>query len=124
MAAMLRWMALTFARFVGLSVTILGGWLVLGQAAEGGPVGSFVALIMAFGVIGMISGLAYLFSFDGPAPFRARWVRVLSWAGMMVSVLLPTSLQVMLVPMVLLVVPSVFLTPRPAGQAHDPVTSE
>jgi hypothetical protein len=124
MAAMLRWMALTFARFVGLSVTILGGWLVLGQAAQGGPVGSFVALIVAFGVIGMISGLAYLFSFDGPAPFRARWVRVLSWAGMMVSVLLPTSLRVMLVPMVVLVFPSVFLTPRQAGQAHAPVTSE
>jgi len=124
MAAMLRWMALTFARFVGLSVTILGGWLVLGQAAEGGPVGGFVTLIVAFGVIGIVSGLAYLFSFDGPGPFRARRVRVLSWAGMLVSVLLPTSLRVMLVPMVLLVVPSVFLTPRPAGQTPDPVTSE
>jgi len=50
MASMLRWMGLTFARFVGL---------------------------------------AYLFSFDGPARFRTRWVRVLGWLGMLGSVLLP-----------------------------------
>lgn len=123
MGPLLRWLALTFARFVGLSVTILGGWLMLGQAAEGGPVGTWVALIVAFGAIGVVSGLAFLFSFDGPARFRTRWVRVLSWIGMLVSVMLPSSLTLMLVPLVLLVSPSLFLSPAPVG-SEGPITSE
>jgi len=123
MASLLKWMGLTFARSVGLAVTILGGWLVLGQAAQGGPVGSVVALIVVFGLIGVAGGLAYLFSFDGPARFRARWVRVLGWLGMLVSVLLPSTLMVMLVPLVLLVLPTLFLSPD-RQEREKPVTSE
>ena len=124
MASLLKWMGLTFARFVGLAVTILGGWMVLGQAAQGGPVGSVVILIVALGVIGVAGGLTYLFSFDGPARFRTRWVRVLGWLGMLASVLLPASLSVMLVPLVLLVSPTLFLSPDPVPGGEEPVTSE
>jgi hypothetical protein len=97
---------------------------VLGQATQGGPVGSVVALIVAFGLIGVAGGLTYLFTFDGPGPFRARWVRVLGWGGMLASVLLPTSLSVMLVPMVLLVLPTLFLTPDRVQEREKAVTSE
>jgi hypothetical protein len=124
MAAMLRWMALTFARFVGLSVTILGAWILLVNLVEGarGPAWVY-AWILGSGVVGAAGGLFYLFSFDGPAGFRHRWIRVLAWIGMLVSVMLPSSLTLMLVPLELLVSPSLFFSPAPVA-AEAPVTSE
>ncbi|MBW3666379.1 MAG: hypothetical protein KY394_02165 [Actinobacteria bacterium] len=92
MAALLRWMALTFARFVGLAVSILGG---VDRGVEprrrrlsGCRTGHHRGLRHHRGR----RGLAYLLSFDGPARFRERRVRVVGWAGMLISVLLPSSL--------------------------------
>lgn len=124
MASMLRWMGLTLARFVGLAVTILGGWVIAVNLASGGYPGATLALIVTFGVFGVAGGLAYLFSFDGPARFRARWVRVIGWLGMLVSVLLPSMLTMMLVPLVLLVSPTLFFTPHPAPGGDKAITSE
>ena len=125
MVSILKWMGRTFARFVGLAVMILGGWILLVNLVEGPKDAGWVyAWVLGSGALGAAGGLSYLFSFDGPPQFRRRWVRVLSWVGMLFSVLLPTTLTFMLVPLVLLVSPTLFMVPTPVSPAGDPVTSE
>lgn len=124
MASLLRWMGLTFARFVGLAVMILGAWIFILNLVDKGWSDLVLVWILASGLVGAVSGLGFLLSFDGPARFRNRWVRVISWAGMLASVALPTSLTFMLVPMVVLVLPTMFIPPKLVAEANGPITSE
>ena len=108
--SLLHWMGLTFARFVAFVVMILGGWIAVAngvQAVQGTPgyTGWVLALVLSTGLAGAVGGLMYLASFDGPRRFRTERVRLYGWAGMLISALLPTSLTLMLVPMVAIVFP-------------------
>lgn len=117
-------MGLTFARFVGLAVMILGAWIFILNLVDKGWSDLVLVWILASGLVGAVSGLGFLLSFDGPARFRNRWVRVISWAGMLASVALPTSLTFILVPMVVLVLPTMFIPPKSVAEANGPITSE
>jgi hypothetical protein len=107
---MLRWTGRTFARLVGVIVMILSGWglliniidLVRGEIAAPGLL---VVVVVSTGICGALGGLAYLLSFDGPRQLRTRRLRLYGWLGMLVAALLPTSLTLMIVPMVLIVCP-------------------
>jgi hypothetical protein len=107
---LLRWMGRAFARFVAVIVMILGAFNVVSTSV--GLVGSeiegpFLLLVLFFAtnVAGALGGLGYLLSFDGPRNLRTRRMRLFGWGGMLLYSLLPTSLTLMILPMVLVVTP-------------------
>ena len=119
---LLRWMGRTFVRFVAVSVAILGAWMfILNVGASGWDPLTHV-WILASGAAGVTGGLLFLLSMDGPTRFRTKRKRILGWGLMLVSVLLPTSLTFMLVPLVLLLIPTLFKEPG-EGTGGEPVTS-
>lgn len=107
---LLRWVGRAFARFVGLFVMILSGWALLLNVIDliRGEIeapGALVALVVSTGISGALGGLAYLLSFDGPKALRTQRLRLVGWVGMLIAALLPTSLTLVIVPMVLIVCP-------------------
>lgn len=117
---LLRWMGRTFVRFVAVSVSILGAWMfILNVSASGWEPWTHI-WILASGVAGAAGGVLYLLSMDGAPRFRTKRNRMVGWLLMLISVLLPTSLTFMLVPLVLLLIPTLFRVPE-AGE--EPVTS-
>jgi hypothetical protein len=122
---LLRWMAWTFARFVAVSVTILSGWMfVVNLPFEDRGWEPWVLVwILASGLVGAIGGIAYLLSIDGGRRFRTRVYRVGGWLAMLVAVALPTNLTYMLVPLVLVLLPSLFGPSRGEEEPEEAVTS-
>ena len=108
---LLRWMGRMFARFVAVSVTLVSGWMFLNNVLELRYGGWVLAWILGSGLVGALGGVAYLISLDGPERYRTRPYRWGGWAAMLAAVMLPTSLTFMLVPLVLLLVPSLFMRP-------------
>lgn len=106
---LLRWMAVMFARFVAVSVALVSGWMFLNNVLEVRYGGWVLAWILGSGLVGAVGGVAYLLSLDGGERFRTRPYRWGGWAAMLAAVMLPTSLTFMLVPLVVLLVPSLFL---------------
>ncbi|MGH3650798.1 MAG: hypothetical protein ACRDU9_08830 [Acidimicrobiia bacterium] len=117
---LLRWMGWMFARFVAVSVGILHAWMFVINLVELSYEGWTLAWIIFSGLVGAVGGVAYLLTLDGPARFRTRRLRVWGWVGMLAAVMLPTSLTLMLVPLVLALVPTLFMRPAPR---EDAVTS-
>jgi hypothetical protein len=108
---LLRWMGRTFVRFVAVSVAILGVWMfILNLGASGWDPVTYV-WILASGAAGAVGGVLFLLSIDGPPRFRTKRTRITGWGLMLASVLLPTSLTFMLVPLVLLLIPTLFKVP-------------
>ena len=62
-------------------------------------------MVVSVGISGALGGLAYLASFDGPQALRTQRLRLGGWFGMLIATLLPSSLTLMLVPMVLVACP-------------------
>jgi hypothetical protein len=129
---LLRWMGWMFARFVALSVAILGAWMfianvadVIANSADVSYEGWVLAWILFSGVAGATGGSVYLLSVDGPPRFRSKRLRTWGWAGMLAAALLPTSLTLMLVPLVLVIVPTLFkqTTESAEAQSEGTVTS-
>jgi hypothetical protein len=107
-----RWMALMFARFVAVSVTLVSGWTFLLNLSDRAFTGWILTWVLASGLVGALGGVAYLLSLDGAERFRSRAWRIGGWVAMLAAVVLPTSLTFMLVPLVVLLVPSLFLRYR------------
>ena len=118
---LLRWMWWMFARFVAVSVLILSAWMLLNHLVESGYSGWVYIWVMSSALAGAIGATLYLLTLDGPHRFRTRRIRLTGWVGMFVAVLLPTSLWLMLVPIVLGLIPSLFLSPSQVEER--PVTS-
>lgn len=108
---LLRWMGVTFARFVGLLILILGGWaassFIWALFAEDSQTESLVLVILVvlMWLAGAVGGLLYLLSFDGPSRFRTQKTRMWGWIGMLAAGLVPTSLTLMILPLVAAVIP-------------------
>lgn len=106
-----------YGRLVGLVILVYGGWLfgaTIAAAAGGSQydsAGVFLT-ILAFGLIGFICALGYLLTFDGPNSWRTTKRRSIAWLGMFVSAALPSSLIVIVFPMVLLAVVTIFFPPQ------------
>lgn len=97
-----------FARFVAVSVVVLSAWMLLINLVDVEYEGWVLVWILASGLVGAASGILYLLSVDGPVRFRTPRYRLWGWGGMLAAVLLPTSLTLMLVPMVLVLIPTLF----------------
>jgi hypothetical protein len=120
---LLRWMGRTFVRFVAVSVAILGDWMFILNIGDGGSWAPWAYVwILASGLAGAVGGVLYLLSLDGPPRFRTKQRRIIGWGLMLASVLLPTSLTFMLVPLVLLMIPTLFRVPGD-GSGGEPITS-
>ena len=112
-----RRLAATFGRFVGLVMMILGGWVVVINLVELGYSGWVLVWILVSGALGAAGGLLFLLSFDGPPAFRTFQTRFAGWLGMLVLALLPSSLSLLVVPMLLLALPVALLKDLEAGGA-------
>lgn len=121
---MLRWMGRMFARFVAVSVAILSAWIFAVNIARPDVWEPWAYVwIIASGVVGTSGGVAYLLSLDGPGRFRIRLFRWGGWAMMLVAVVLPTNLTFMLVPIVLVLIPTLFMVGGDSQASEEPVTS-
>ena len=103
---MLRRLGRTLARFVGLTFTILGIWILAINLIELSYSGATLAWVLASGLLGGAGGVFYLLSFDGPHRFRTRGSRIAGWIGMLVLAVLPSSLSFPLLAMVVLTIPT------------------
>lgn len=121
---LLRWMGRVFVRFVAVSVVLISGWTFLLNIAQPEAWEPWVYVwIIASGLLGAVGGVAYLLSYDGPARFRTRILRWGGWAAMLAAVALPTSLTFMLVPLVLLLIPTLFTVDQDKQAKEEPITS-
>jgi hypothetical protein len=121
---LLFWMGRVFARFVAVSVTILSAWtFVLNLGGSRGWDTWVLILVLASGLVGALGGVLYLLSLDGPERFRTRTCRTASWGGMLLAMLLPTSLSFMLVPLVIAIIPTLFIYGGRRDEAEEIATS-
>lgn len=117
-------MGRVFARFVAVSVTLISAWTFVINIAQPANWAPWVFVwIIASGIIGVVGGVVYLLSLDGPIRFRKRLFRQGGWLMMLLAVALPTSLTFMLVPMVLVLIPTLFTVDRGDQAQEEPVTS-
>jgi hypothetical protein len=97
----------TYGRLVGLIVLLYGGWIFAGNVlgiSTGDDYDSPAILlaILAFGMIGFLSAFGFLLTFDGPSKWRSTKKRAATWLGMFVCALLPSSLVIIVLPLVVL----------------------
>lgn len=117
----LRRFGWTFARLVAIAVLALNTWIFIINIGERGYGQTWVLVwVLASGLVGAASGLTYLFSIDGPPRFQARPWRLGGWVGMMAASLLPHTFTFIVAPLVLALIPTVFMSPT-AGE--EPITS-
>ena len=102
---LLRWMGATFARFVAFVVMILGTWTFVRNVTGANYEGLVLVWVIGSSLSGGVGGLLYLLSWDGPQRLRSQRVRSGAWLAMLASALLPTSLTLMILPMVIAVCP-------------------
>ena len=114
----LRRVGLLFARFVALTVLLLGAWIFFNNLIRGGYDELWVlAWVLLAGLAGVVGGIVYLLSIDGPEHFRRRSWRLWGWTGMMISAALPHSFSLFIILIVLALIPSLF-----TGRSQDEAT--
>lgn len=110
-----------FARFVALAVAMFGAWLFIANVTELDYSGGVLAWILVSGALGAFGGSLFLLSIDGPERFRRRGLRVLGWLGMLACVILPTALSILMLPLVVVLLPTLFM--RASGADEQAITS-
>ena len=68
--------------------------------------------ILAFGMLGFLGALGFLLTFDGPSGWRTTQKRAATWIGMFVCALLPSSLVVIVLPIVALAAVTILVPPE------------
>lgn len=56
---------------------------------------------VAFGLLGVVSSVVFLLTIDGPPRWRSTSLRAMGWTGMVIALLLPTSITMFVMPLVL-----------------------
>jgi hypothetical protein len=116
----------TLGRFVGLTLTLYGLWILGVNIVElftgdGFESGTILLWVLASGAVAAAGGVVYLLSFDGPPAWSRRRVRAWGLAMMFVGSLLPTSLSFLLLGMLVLAIPSVLVRFDSPSSAKDPL---
>jgi hypothetical protein len=109
-----------YGRLVGLIFALVGVWVLIVNLSARSYSGWVLVWILAAGLAGAAGGVLYLLSFDGPVRFRNRTSRLLGWGGMVFLSVLPTSLILVLFPMVLLAIPTLYLRESEATPPAEP----
>lgn len=113
-ARSIGWM---FARLIALAVAVVSGWMFVINVAEMDYDGLILIWILVSGVAGVAGGVLYLLSIDGPVRYRTRRTRFLGWAAMLAAMLLPSSLSFFLLPILAVLIPSLFTIDSGSGGA-------
>ena len=95
-----------FARFVGLIFTGLGAWIFAANIFSDAYSGAIYAWIVVAGASGAVGGVLFLLSFDGPPHFQTIKMRLSGWVGMLILGLLPWSFAFLMIPLLLLTIPT------------------
>lgn len=110
-----------FARLVALAALVLNAWIFIINMGEQGYSQAWVLVwVLASGLVGAAGALVYLFSLDGPPRFQTRPWRLGGWVGMMAASLLPHSFTFIVLPLVLALIPSLFISEQ---SEQEPVTT-
>lgn len=101
-----RRFATSIARFVGLAIFLYGAVIFFGNLVGAGSAGYdpfwTLYLVLGVGLTGMAGAVAFLLSFDGPAPWRTRGRRALGWLGMLMCALIPASFVLLIAPVAMI----------------------
>ena len=114
----------TFARFVGLIMVIMGGWLIAVNVNDlfsdaPGFSGLVLAWILGSGVAAAVGGVLFLLSLDKPHRFRTRRTRPRAIVLMIAGSALPSSLTPVVLPLSLLMLTTLKGLPQ-----EEPATSD
>lgn len=125
---MVKAIAKTFARLVGLASLLYSGTVffggIVGVAADTATETPWLLVALAcVSLTGIGGSVLFLLGLDGPERFRTRGRRVLGWAGMMLCALMPTSLFYLIVPLVLAGALTLFLEPGTRQRGRHRATS-
>ena len=106
-----------YGRFVGIAVLLYSSWIFAGNAVvftisdtQDSP--TVVLGILAVGLLGAVSALGFLLTFDGPNRWRNTTRRAATWVGMFLASLLPASLIVVVLPLVVVAALTILLAPE------------
>ncbi|MDP9495755.1 MAG: hypothetical protein M3P87_11000 [Actinomycetota bacterium] len=108
-----------YARIIGVAVCLYGGWMFLGNlivalVGEDGYSESWVLpLVLVAASLGVSGAVLFLLSFDGSSRWRTRTWRISGWSGMILCLLLPTSLSFTLLPLAALAALTLGMKPSP-----------
>lgn len=125
----MRFVATAYARFVGLVVFLYGGWmfgvnLVDSVIGDNGYDPSWIVyVILLFGAVGVAGAMVFLLSLDGPQRWRTRTRRVIGWTGMILCLLLPTSISFFLLPLAGLAALTLALKNADGNHSEQPARS-
>lgn len=108
----LRWLGWMFARLLALAVLLVSVWMLIINAIQLDYAGWVLVWILVSGIVGTGGGLLYLASIDGPKRYRTRAWRAIGWAGMLIAMLLPTSLSFFLLPLLATLIPTLAINPK------------
>jgi hypothetical protein len=114
--AFLRRLGWMLARLVALAVVLVSAWMLIINLVELDYDDWVLAWILLSGIVGAVGGSLFLLSIDGPDGFRTNVRRRLGWASMLIAMLLPTSLSFFLLPMVAVLIPTIFNVESPGGE--------
>lgn len=109
----LRSVGWMFARLVAFAVGLVSVWMFIINIVEVSYEGTILAWILLSGVAGAAGAAFYLLSIDGPERFRTRARRAMGWVAMFAAMILPSSLSFFLLPLVTLLLPSLFMIRSP-----------
>ena len=108
--------ASVYGRLTGVLMLLYGGSIFAGNVMGmstmyGYDTPGIMLVILAFGMVGVLSALGFLLSFDGPSGWRTTKKRAATWIGMFVCALLPSSLIIIVLPMVVLAAVTILVPP-------------
>jgi hypothetical protein len=105
-----------YGRLTGVLMLLYGGSIFAGNvmgmsAIYGYDTPGIMLAILAFGMVGFLSALGFLLSFDGPSGWRTTKKRAVTWIGMFLCALLPSSPIIIVLPMVVLAAVTILVPP-------------
>lgn len=118
---MVRAIAKTFARLVGLASLLYSGTVffggIVGVASDAATDTPWLLVALAcVSLTGIAGSVVFLLGLDGPERFRTRRHRLLGWAGMMLCALMPTSVLYLIAPLVLAGSATLFIESGPSAR--------
>jgi hypothetical protein len=124
-----RYATTLYARFIGIAVCLYAGWMFLGNLivavlGENRYSSTWVLpMVLAAAAVGVAGSAVFLLSFDGSSRWRTRTWRVVGWSGMVLCLLLPTSISFFLLPLVGLAALTLATKPTPREDLEQVATA-
>jgi hypothetical protein len=114
--------AAIYGRLTGVLMLLYGGAIFAGNVMGmsniyGTDTPAILLALLAFGMVGLLSALGFLLTFDGPSGWRTTKKRAATWIGMFLCALVPSSLVVIVLPMVALAALTILVSPEVAEVA-------